>query len=165
MEEKRKEAITCVVEGQLKSTAEVDFGKVKLAVHAFIKGVEVARVPVDEKGGYKLTFKYRGRPPATELRVIPAKFSPRGSRIRTLSKTLSSRRYILKRKSTEAYYAYYDLFLPALYFDRVIAITKTYRMHGLSGSTTPISLSRSQGLGSSFMRSTYHYWSSLASGN
>jgi hypothetical protein len=120
-----------VIEGELKSTGRVDFGKAKLAVHAFVEGVEVARANVDEQDRYKLTFKYRDQPPATELRVIPAKFSHRCSRTLTLTKTFSPSRYVLKKKSASAYYAHYDLFIPADYLILVKTITKTYHMHGV----------------------------------
>lgn len=123
--------IKYVVEGQLKSRGKIDFGKAKLAVHAFVEGVEVARAEADDQGRYKLTFEYGEKPPATELRVIPAKLSHRCSRTLTLSKTFSPNRYVLKKKSASAYYAEYDLLVPAGYLVLVATITKTYHMHGV----------------------------------
>jgi len=44
-------------------------------VHAFINGVEMSLANVDAQGKYRLTFKYKDSPAATELRVLPAKLS------------------------------------------------------------------------------------------
>lgn len=142
----RKEVETSyVIEGRLKSMDRVDFGKAKLAVHAFAGGVEVAHANVDQKGGYKLTFVYKDQPPATELRVLPAKFSHRCSRALTLSKTFSPNRYVLKKQSPDYYYAKAELAIPADYIWRWARITKTYHMRGTVYATTfsdsvPISL-------------------------
>ena len=132
--------IKYVIEGQLKSMGKVDFGKAKLAVHAFIEGVDVARADVDKKGSYKLTFEYGEKPPATELRVIPARFSKRCSRTLTLSKTFSPMRYVLKKRSPEYYYAEMEMAFPEDYRSIWFGITKTYHMHGTVYASTSISV-------------------------
>lgn len=133
----RKDAGTkYVIEGQIKSTSKIDFGKEKLAVHAFVGNVEVARGKVDAQGKYKLTFEYKDQAPATELRVLPARLSHRCSRTLTLSKTISPGRYVLKKQSAAVYYAYYDLVLPPGILTYWAKITKTYRMHGDVYATT-----------------------------
>ncbi|TSA56432.1 hypothetical protein D4R42_03490 [bacterium] len=137
-----------VIEGQLKSTGRVDFAKAKLAVHAFVGDVEVARADVDGQGRYKLAFEHMDKPPATELRVIPAKFSHRCSKTLTFSKTFSPSRYMKKSKPLD-YYATYDMYIPLDYIVLVQTITKTYHLHGavyatkfidVGGVPTPISI-------------------------
>ncbi|HEY9602238.1 MAG TPA: hypothetical protein V6C85_11545 [Allocoleopsis sp.] len=117
----------CAIEGQLKSSEPINFSEIKLAVHAFIEGVEVARTEVDERGYYKLMFDAPKPPLATELRILPAKFSDSISRSLTLSQTVSAGRYSVK---DNAYYASYDVLIPRNYIDILKAITKIYHMHG-----------------------------------
>jgi len=133
----RKETgVDYVIEGRIKSTGKVDFGGEKLAVHAFVGGVEMARAQVEAKGKYRLTFRYKDQPLATELRVLPAKLSHRCSQSPTLTKTISPSRYVLKRHSPYSYYAYYDLAIPAEYIALWGRVTKTYHMQGAVYATT-----------------------------
>lgn len=88
-----------IIEGQVKGTEKIDFGKAKLAVHAFIGGVEVAKANIDAQGKYKLAFEHKEQPSATELWVLPAKFSHRSARTLALSKTISASRYVMKREN------------------------------------------------------------------
>lgn len=133
---RREARASYVIEGQIKSTGKIDFGRGKLAVHAFVGGVEVARAKVDAQGKYKLTFEYKDQPPATELRVLPAKLSHRCSQTLTLSKTISPGRYVLKKQSPYAYYAHYDLIIPLEYVALWGTVTKTYHMEGAVYATT-----------------------------
>lgn len=127
----KKEAETdYTIEGQIKSTAEVDFSEVKLAVHAFVGGVEVAHAPVDQQGKYKLTFKYKDQPPATELRVIPAELPHHWSEIIALSETFSSSRYVPKKQSDPVYHAVFDMHVPPDYLLLPKVISKEYHIYG-----------------------------------
>jgi len=121
---------TYIVEGEVKSTGRINFTKEKLAVHAFIGGVEVASTNVDAKGKYRLTFDYYGEPSATELRVIPAKLSFRATTTMALSKTISPARYVMKEQSAMAYVATYDLLIPGNLLLLWQKVTKTYHMYG-----------------------------------
>ena len=133
----RKEVKTnYVIEGQIKSTGKIEFARGKLAVHAFVGGVEMAHAEVDAKGKYKLTFEYKDQPPATELRVLPSKVSSRCSHALTLGKTISPARYVLRKQSAYAYHAYYDLVIPSEYLILWGTVTKTYRMQGAVYATT-----------------------------
>lgn len=62
-----------VIEGNLQDGANIDVGKEKLAVHAFVKGKEVAKADIDTLGRFKVTFASDEERPLTELRVTPAK--------------------------------------------------------------------------------------------
>ena len=119
-------SIPHLVEGRITSTGKIDFGKAKLAVHAFVGGVEVARSKVNAQGKYKITFEHKKPSPATELRVLPAAFSHRAAKMLTLSKTISSSRYALKK----GYRAQYDLLIPPEYLVIWGTVTKTYHMQG-----------------------------------
>ena len=131
----KKDEASFSIEGRLNSTKEIDFGKIKLAVHAFIGGTEVANSAVNEKGAFKLTYKREGQPLPTELRVLPAKFSPRASNTIAISETFSPARYIQKKKGTSAYSAVYDIRVPQGYLTAFQKITKTYHMHGTVWAT------------------------------
>lgn len=132
-----KEAKTnYIIEGQVKGTDKIDFGKAKLAVHAFIGGVEVAKANINAQGKYKLTFEHKEQPSATELRVLPTELSHRSSRTLALTKTISASRYVMKRQSDMAYRASYDLYMPREYLIFWGRVTKTYRMHGAVYATT-----------------------------
>lgn len=61
-----------VIEGNLTNGNEIDFTKEHLAVHAFVKGEEVAQTKVDTTGHFKVTFASDEERPLTELRVTPA---------------------------------------------------------------------------------------------
>ena len=125
-----------VIDGHLKGKDKIDFGKEKLAVHAFVNGVEIARAGVDARGNYKLAFAYKATPPATELRVLPASLSHRCTQNITMSKTISPGRYVLKKKSAGVYHAVYDFMIPRHYLMLWRTVTKTYHMHGTVYATT-----------------------------
>lgn len=61
-----------VIEGNLQDGSQIDFAKEKLAVHAIVKGQEVAQTDVDSTGHFKVTFASDEQRPLTELRVTPA---------------------------------------------------------------------------------------------
>lgn len=132
--EKKKE-LDYVIEGKLKSVEKLDFARVKLAVVALIKGKEVARAVVDKSGNYKVEFTYKTEQFFTELRLIPDKFTSYNCQQLVLSKTISHKRYKLKKMSPDRMYAYYEMKVSRSYFEHCIAITKTYEIFGTVYST------------------------------
>ncbi len=130
---RKKMETSYTIEGQIKVIGKIDFRKEKLAVHAFVGGVEMACADVNTKGSYKLAFYYKDTPSTTELRVLPAKFSHRCSQTLTLSKTISPSRYVLKERT---YRAIYDLLIPPDYLTLWGTVTTKYRMHGTVWATT-----------------------------
>ena len=126
----------CVIEGQVKSTARINFKEVRLAVHAFLEGIEVGHANVDSEGKYKLSFTLDGKPTATELRLIPAELSYRCSRTPALAKTLNPNRYVLQKRSAEAYRVYYDFKIPRNWVNLLTRAKKKYSMHGTVWATT-----------------------------
>ncbi|MCK4786131.1 MAG: hypothetical protein KAV87_20405, partial [Desulfobacteraceae bacterium] len=128
-------ATTYVIEGQVRSVEKIDFAGEKLAVYAFINGIELASVMVDSKGKYKLIFQYGEQPTATELRLLPAGIPVRQTQSLALSKIISSARYAIK-KQTGAYHAIHDLMIPLDYIKIWGTIIKNYHMHGVVYATT-----------------------------
>lgn len=61
-----------VIEGNLLDGQNIDFSTEKIAVHAFVKGQEVASADVDTLGRFKISFTSEEERPETELRITPA---------------------------------------------------------------------------------------------
>ena len=119
--------IDYVIEGALTDGNRIDFGKEKLAVHAFVKDQELAHASVDASGHYRLAFKYDDIPPTTQLRVVPAEFSSNAARALALSDTFNPTRYVVKGNSATAHK---DLRIPSQYIDLMGTLKKKYRFHG-----------------------------------
>jgi hypothetical protein len=119
-----------IIEGRLKTTGKADIAWTELAVQAVVEGKEVAQAEVDKEGRYKLTFEHGERPPATELRVVPARLLRRGARPFALRRMLSAARYVLKRQSDPIYHASWDIEIPRDYHSIVRRVTETYHMYG-----------------------------------
>lgn len=132
---KKEPQASYTIEGQLKGTIGLDLRQVKLAVCAYIGGVEVARANVNERGKYRLSFKHAELPSNTELRVLPTKLAHRAARTTAMSKTMSAARYKLQQRSV-AYQAVYDIMIPKDYLVFWGTVTKTYHMHGTVYATT-----------------------------
>ena len=133
LEARKETATTYVIEGQVRTSKKTDFASDKLAVHAVIKGVEVARAEVDAKGRYEVTFEYNDQPPNTELRILPAKIPLRKSKGFAISKTVSFARY---RRDETIYRAAMDIRVAEEYFATWRRVTEEYRMHGVVWATT-----------------------------
>jgi len=132
---KKEPQTSYTIEGQLKGTTSLNFCQTKLAVCAYINGVEMARANVNDQGKYRLNFKHAEIPSNTELRVLPALFAQRAARTSAMSKTISASRYKLQQRGI-AYHAVYDLMIPKDYLVFWGTVTKTYHMHGTVYATT-----------------------------
>jgi len=133
LEVRNEPAISCVIEGQLKTARKFDFAGEKLAVHAVINGIDVASAEVDPKGKYQIGFKYSELPPSTELRVLPAGLPLRTSDSLAITKMVSFARY---SETKQAYRAVADFMLPTKYLVLWGKVTKTYHMNGVVYATT-----------------------------
>ena len=128
LEARKETATSYVIEGQVRTSKKIDFASEKLAVHAIINGVEVARAEVDAKGRYEVIFEYKDQPPNTELRILPAKIPLRKSKGFAISKTVSFARY---RRDEKIYRAAMDFRVAEEYFATWRRVTEEYRMHGV----------------------------------
>ena len=124
--------IDYVVEGTLKDGNKVDFVKDKLAVHAFVSNKEMAHAAVDDRGHYRLTFKYEDEPPNTQLRITPARFPSAVERL-ALSDTFAPNRYLVKGDVATAQQ---DLAIPSQYIETIKSLDQKYQFHGEVYSAT-----------------------------
>lgn len=109
-----------VIEGILQNGDRTDVARDKLAVHALIRGKEVARAKVDPEGHYELAFQYGEQPPQTELRVGPMEIG--ASQGLPSGNTVSPSQYILKQNKSVAEL---NIHIPELRLTHI-----TYHMYG-----------------------------------
>ena len=124
-----------LIEGNLVGVDAAALRSSKLAVAAYVNGVQVATSTVNSRGGYRLRFRHQPDPMATELKVVPEQLLGRAARTSAMTKTISAQRYQVKSAGKQ-YVAAYDLLIPKDYLIFWATVTKEYHMHGTVYATT-----------------------------
>jgi hypothetical protein len=131
-----------IIEGIVQDGANIDFTKEKLAVHAFVKGQEVAKGEVDTLGHFKVTFASDEERPLTELRVTPVE-PVEGAPIVAASEKLEPAQFsILDNIAT----AQKDFTISHDFLEAIRLCRRRYHMHGTVFAQTTYTTEPAPGL-------------------
>lgn len=131
-----------IIEGSVQDGANIDFAKEKLAVHAFVKGQEVAKGEVDTLGHFKVTFASDEERPLTELRVTPVE-PAEGAPVVAASEKLEPAQFSIQENTA---IAQKDFTISHDILEGIRLFRRRYHMHGTVFAQTTYTTEPAPGL-------------------